>query len=163
MAKHNSDLYCQPLDRLKQVIDQKWPNWPIEEVLLHQDNVWPHTALVTRQKLWELGREVLMYPPYSPDLPPSDYYLFLALQNFLNDKKLGSREYCENRLLEFFANKDRDFYERGIRKLRLKWQQIIQQNGVYSTQIQQSEKHVKSSLEFHAKTTDFFFLNLLFN
>ncbi|GFV99095.1 hypothetical protein TNCV_1510721 [Trichonephila clavipes] len=52
--------------------------------------------------------------------------LFLALQNFLSDKILESRGNCENRLLEFFTNKDQDFYDRGLMQLPLKWQQIIQ-------------------------------------
>ena len=69
-----------------------------------------------------------MHPPYSPDLAPRDYHLFLAFQNFLSDKKLGSREDCENRLLEFFANKDQGLYERGIMKLPLKWRQIVAKN-----------------------------------
>ncbi|GFW31140.1 histone-lysine N-methyltransferase SETMAR [Trichonephila clavipes] len=94
---------------------------------------------LTCQKLWELSWEVLMHPPYSPDLAPSDHNLFLALQNFLSDKKLGSREDCENRLLVFFANKNQDFYGKGIMQLPLKWQQIIQQNGAYLIQIGQSE------------------------
>ncbi|GFU63869.1 histone-lysine N-methyltransferase SETMAR [Trichonephila clavipes] len=64
--------------------------------VFHQDNATPHTSVATRQKLWELGWRVLMHSPYSPDLAPSDYYLFLALQSFLSDKKLGSREDCEN-------------------------------------------------------------------
>ncbi|GFX38400.1 histone-lysine N-methyltransferase SETMAR [Trichonephila clavipes] len=102
----NSDPYCQQLDRLKLAIDQ---NWPTEEV----DNARPHTSVVTPQKLWELGWEILMHPPYSPDLVLSDYYLFLALQNFLIDKKLRSREDWENRLLEFLANKGQDFHKRG--------------------------------------------------
>ncbi|GFV84034.1 transposase [Trichonephila clavipes] len=80
-----------------------------------------------------------MQPPYSPDLSPSDYHLFLALQNFLSDKNLGSREDCENRLLDVFANKSQDFYERGIMKPPLKWQQIMQQIGVYLTQIGKME------------------------
>ncbi|GFU37677.1 histone-lysine N-methyltransferase SETMAR [Trichonephila clavipes] len=84
--------------------------------VFHQDNASPHTSVVTRQNLWELGLEVLMHPPCSPDLAPSDYHLFLAFQNFLSDKKLGSREDFENRLLEFFANKGKDFYERDIMK-----------------------------------------------
>ncbi|XP_014475533.1 PREDICTED: histone-lysine N-methyltransferase SETMAR-like, partial [Dinoponera quadriceps] len=96
-------------------------------VVFHQDNSRPHMAIVTRQKFRELGWEVLMHPPYSTT--PSDYHVFLALQNFLSDKKLASREDCENRLLEFFANRDQDFYERGIMKLPLKWQKIIEQNG----------------------------------
>ncbi|CAK9819611.1 Histone-lysine N-methyltransferase SETMAR [Anthophora plagiata] len=130
----NSDIYCQQLDRLKRAIDQKRPELANRRgVVFHQDNARPHTSIVTRQKLQELGWEVLMHPPYSPDLAPSDYHLFLALQNFFSDKKLASREECENQLLEFFANKDQDFYERGIMKLPLKWQQIIEQNGAYLT------------------------------
>ncbi|GFX64511.1 histone-lysine N-methyltransferase SETMAR [Trichonephila clavipes] len=103
-------------------------------VVFHQDNARPHTSVVTCQKLWVLGLEVLMQPPYSPDTKRLPSF-FLALQNFLSDKKLGSREDCKNRLLEFFASKDEDFYERRIMKLPLKWQQIIQQNGTYLIQI----------------------------
>ncbi|GFU85886.1 histone-lysine N-methyltransferase SETMAR [Trichonephila clavipes] len=108
-------------------------------VVFHKDNARTHTTVVTLQKLWELGWEVLMHPSYSPDLAPNDSYLFLALQNFLSDKKLGSREDCENRLLEFFANKGQDFYERGNNKFPLKWQHFILQNGAYLTQIGQYE------------------------
>ncbi|GFY04481.1 histone-lysine N-methyltransferase SETMAR [Trichonephila clavipes] len=95
------------MDRLKLAIDQKWPELVNRSVVLHQDNARPHTYLVTRQNLWELGWKVLMLPPYSPDLAPSDYHLFLAMQNFLSDKKLGSREDCENRLLDVFAKTPR--------------------------------------------------------
>ncbi|GFS68994.1 histone-lysine N-methyltransferase SETMAR [Trichonephila clavipes] len=113
----NSDLYCQQLDHLKLEIDQKRPKLAHRKgVVFHQDNARPHTSVVTHQKLWELGWEVLMHPPDSLDLTPKDYHLFLALQNFLSDKNFGSREDCENRLLEFFANKDQDFYKRGIMK-----------------------------------------------
>ncbi|GFX62600.1 histone-lysine N-methyltransferase SETMAR [Trichonephila clavipes] len=130
----------QQLDRLKLAIDQKRSELANRRgAEFHQDNARPHTSVVTHQKLWKLSWEVLMHPPYSPDLAPSDYHLFPALQNFLSDKKLGSREDCENRLLEFFANKDKDFYERGIMKLPLKWQQIRQQNAAYLTKICQSE------------------------
>ncbi|GFW01258.1 histone-lysine N-methyltransferase SETMAR [Trichonephila clavipes] len=121
------NLYCQQLDRLKLAINQKWLELVNRRcTVFHQDNVRPHTSVVTLQKLWKLDWEVLMHPPYSPGLTPSDYHLFLALQNFLSDKKLGSREDCENLLPEFFANKDQDFYERGITKVPLKWPQVIQ-------------------------------------
>ncbi|GFT25516.1 histone-lysine N-methyltransferase SETMAR [Trichonephila clavipes] len=101
-----SDIYYQQLDRLKLVTDQKRPELPNRRgFLFHQDNVTPHTSVMTHQKLWELGWKVLMHPPYSPDLVPNDYSLFLALQNFLSYKKLGSRVDCKNRLLEFFVNK----------------------------------------------------------
>ena len=88
---------------------------------------------MTRQKLQELGWEVLMHPPYrSPDLTPNDYHLFLSMANFASEK-FASREACENRLSQFFANRDEGFYERGIMELSSKWQQVIEQNGAYLT------------------------------
>ncbi|GFU83576.1 transposase [Trichonephila clavipes] len=83
------------MDRLKLVTDQKRPKFANRRgVLFHQDNARSHTFVVTRQDLWELDSKVLMHPPYSPDLAPNDYHLFLAVQNFQIDKKLGSREDC---------------------------------------------------------------------
>ncbi|GFV96042.1 mariner Mos1 transposase, partial [Trichonephila clavipes] len=134
------NLYCQQLNRLKLAINQKRPELANRRgVVFHQDNARPQTSVVIRQKLRELSWEVLMHPLYNPVLAPSDYHLFLALQNCLSYKKLESKEDCKNRLLEFFANKDQDFYKRGIIKLPLKWQQIIQQNDAYLTHIGYSE------------------------
>ncbi|GFW63112.1 histone-lysine N-methyltransferase SETMAR [Trichonephila clavipes] len=101
-----------------ETIDQKRPELVNRRgAVFHQDNSRPHTSVVTRQKLWGLGWEVLIHPPYSPNLAPSDYHLFHALQNFLSDRKLGSREDCENRLLDDFAIKDQDFYDGRVMKL----------------------------------------------
>ena len=72
-----------------------------------------------------------MHPPYSPDLAPSDYHLFLSMANALGGVKLDSKEACEKRLSEFFANKEGGFYEGGIMKLPSRWEQIIEQNGAY--------------------------------
>ncbi|GFY17151.1 histone-lysine N-methyltransferase SETMAR [Trichonephila clavipes] len=131
------------LDRLKPVVDQELPELANRRgAVFHQDNASndsPHTSVMTRQKLREPGWKVLMHPPCNSDLAPNDYRLFLPWQNFQSDKKLGSREDCENGSLEFFSNKGQDFYERGNMKLPLKWQQIVQQNGTYLTQIGPSE------------------------
>ena len=128
----NSTIYCEQLDRLKQAIDQKRPELANRKgVVFHQDNARPHTSLVTRQKLRELGWEVIMHPPYSPDLAPSDYHLFLSMANALGGVKLDSKEACEKWLSEFFANKEGGFYEGGIMKLPSRWEQIIEQNGAY--------------------------------
>ncbi|GFU47559.1 histone-lysine N-methyltransferase SETMAR [Trichonephila clavipes] len=80
----NSDIYCQQLNCLKLAIDQKWPELVNRrDAVFHQDNARPHTSVVTRQNLWELGWEGLMRPPYSPDLAPSDYPFFLNWRKLL--------------------------------------------------------------------------------
>lgn len=131
----DSDLYCQQLIRLKQAIEKKRPELINRKgIVYHHDNARPHTSLMTRQKLRELGWEVLMHPPYSPDLAPSDYHLFRSLQNSLNGLKLTSKEACENHLSQFFAQKTQKFYTDGIMALPEKWQKVIEQNGTYFVQ-----------------------------
>ena len=88
---------------------------------------------MTRQKLRELGWEVLLHPPYSPDLVRSDYHLFLSMANELGSRKLATRESYENWLFEVFDNREASFYKRGIMKLASRWELVIEQNGAYLT------------------------------
>ena len=100
----SSNLYCQQLMRLKQVIKEKRPELINKKGdVFHHDDARPHISLVTSQKLRELGWEVLMHPPYSPNLAPSDYHLFRSLKNSLNGVKLASKEAGENHSVQFFA------------------------------------------------------------
>jgi len=43
-------------------------------------------------KLHELRYELLPHPPYSPDLAPSDYWLFADLKRMLQGKRFRSNE-----------------------------------------------------------------------
>ncbi|GFX62227.1 histone-lysine N-methyltransferase SETMAR [Trichonephila clavipes] len=72
----NSDI-CQQLVRLKLATDQiRLELANRRSVVSHQNNARPQTSVVTRQNLRELSWEVLMHPPYSTDLKPSDYHCF---------------------------------------------------------------------------------------
>ena len=87
--------------------------------------------LVTRQKLLRLDWEVMSHPPYSPDIAPSDYYLFRSLQYSLNDKTFNDDEAVKSHLVQFFADKDQKSYERGIMKFPETWQKVIEQTCVH--------------------------------
>ena len=131
----NSEVYCHQLDKLNDSLKQKRPELINRKgVVFHQDNARPHTSLVTRQKLLQLGWDILPHPPYSPDLAPSDYYLFRSLQNFLDGKTFISNEEVKNHLDQFFASKEQKFYERGIMLLPERWQKVLDQNGQYIIQ-----------------------------
>ena len=85
-----------------------------KDIILHCDNARPHAALETRQKIPELGWKILLHPPYSPDLAPSNYHLFLSLQNFLRGKKFKKEEDIKQALVNFFTSKDETFFKNGI-------------------------------------------------
>ncbi|GFV91594.1 histone-lysine N-methyltransferase SETMAR [Trichonephila clavipes] len=79
----NSEVYCHQLDKLNGALQQKRSKLINRKgVVFHQDNATPHTSLVTRQKLLQLEWDTMPHPPYSPDLAPSDFYLFRSLQIF---------------------------------------------------------------------------------
>ncbi|KFM72720.1 Histone-lysine N-methyltransferase SETMAR, partial [Stegodyphus mimosarum] len=101
----NSTVYCHQLDKLNNAINQKRPELMNRKgTVFHQDNARPHTSLVTRQKLFELGWDVLPYPTYSPDLALSDYHSFCSLQNSLNHKTFNSNETINRHQIQFFAS-----------------------------------------------------------
>ena len=86
-------------------------------VIFHHDNATPQKSLATRQKLLRLGWEMMLHPTYSPDLAPSNYYLFRSLQNSLNGKTFNDDDAVKSHSVHFFADKDQKFYEREIMKL----------------------------------------------
>ena len=128
----NSEIYCEQLQRLSDSIQQKRPELVNRKgVVFHHDNARPHISLITRQKLLDLRWDVLPHPSYSPDLAPSDFHLFRSLQNSLNGIAFSNEGLIKEHLERFFAEKNADFYLRGIMKLPQRWQKVIDQNGEY--------------------------------
>ena len=118
--------------KLDKEIKEKRPELAtFKGVIFYQVNARPHTSLVTRKQLLELGAEVLPHPLYSPNLAPSDYHVFRSLQNHLNGKTFDWNEAVKNEFIQFFASKNQTFYESGIMKLIERSQNVIEQNGQY--------------------------------
>ena len=103
----NSNKCCSQLDQLKAALDEKHPELVNrKQIIFHQDKARPHVSLMTRQKLLQLGWEILIHPPYSPDTATLDFHLFRSLQNSLNGKNVNSLEDYKRHLEQFFAQKD---------------------------------------------------------
>ncbi|KOX80733.1 Histone-lysine N-methyltransferase SETMAR [Melipona quadrifasciata] len=97
------------------------------------DNARPHVALAVRQTLLLFDWDVLPHPPYSPDLAPSDYYLFLSLKNSLRGKSFKSISEIKTHLDEYFTSKLKQFWKEGTMRLPERWKKVIEQNGSYIT------------------------------
>ena len=102
----HSNKYCSQLDQLKAALDKKRLELVNRKcIIFHQDNTKLRVSLMTRQKLLQLGWEVLIHLPYSPDIAPLDFHLFRSLQNSLNGKNFNSLQAYKRHLEQFFANK----------------------------------------------------------
>ena len=124
-----ADVYCAQLDRLAAQIERQRPGHG--HIRFLHDNARPHVAKSTRQKLLDLGREVLPHPPYSPDMAPSDFHLFLSLSNAICSKTFEDEDELNCWLAEFFTSKPTLFYRDGIHKLPMRWKKVVDNDGDY--------------------------------
>lgn len=127
-----SAYYCALLDRLKTAILEKRRRRTTDgNLYLQHDNARPHTSQLTRQKLKEIGLNVLEHPPYSPDLAPSDFYLFMPMKACLRGQYLDSAEAVNMKIQNWLDTKDPTFFANGINKLPDRWQRCIKSGGSY--------------------------------
>uniref|UniRef100_A0A914EI86 Mos1 transposase HTH domain-containing protein n=1 Tax=Acrobeloides nanus TaxID=290746 RepID=A0A914EI86_9BILA len=95
------------------------------------DNAKPRRSRQTQQKIQDMGWEHLEHLLYSPDLSPSDFYLFRSLEHWLRGKKFRTIEEMRQSLTKFFDSKDREWYRRGIHQLEEQWKKVIESGGEY--------------------------------
>ena len=55
--------------------------------------------------------------PYSPELAPSDFHLFLHLKKHLTGKKFDDDDEVQEEVMTWFKGLAADFYDSGIQKL----------------------------------------------
>jgi histone-lysine N-methyltransferase SETMAR len=82
----NSASYCEVLLKLWDAISRECPGQLSKRVLLL------HIVRATQDSIQELQWELLQYPPYSPDLAPSNFHLFGPLKCHLGGKRLTDEE-----------------------------------------------------------------------
>ena len=119
------------LDQLNAALDKRCLELVNRKrIIFYQDTARPYVSLMTRQKLLQLGWEVLIHPLCSPDIPPSHVHVFRSLQNSLNGENINTLAECERHLEQFFAQKDKKFWDDGIISCKLpeNWQKVVEQN-----------------------------------
>jgi len=84
-----AQYYVEVLKKLRSALAKKRPGKLHARVLFHQYNAPAHSAKTTRDLLREFKWELLRLPPYSPDMAPSDYFLFPNLKNHIKGLRWG--------------------------------------------------------------------------
>ena len=88
----NGEYYANELRNLREAIKNKRRGKLRRGVWLLQDNAPVHTAQTSVQAATSCGFRILPHPAYSPDLAPSDFYLFPNLKTELRGKKFQADE-----------------------------------------------------------------------
>ena len=127
------DLYRRQLMRLSRTMKEKRPQYEQrhDKVILLHDNARPHVASPVKTYLETLKWEVLPYPPYSPDIAPSDYHLFRSMTNDLAEQHFISYEETKKWIDSWIAAKEVSFFRRGIQMLPERWEKVVSSDGQY--------------------------------
>ena len=96
-----------------------------------QDNAPIHKSQMTMRTIQDSNFHLVEHPPYSPDLAPSDFWLFRHLKKELRGQHFESPT-CVRRAVEnFLTSKNPDFYSNAFSELLTRWKKCVDRNGSY--------------------------------
>lgn len=123
------DVYARQLRDLKAHV-QSTP-WLRGRLHFLHDNARPHVCKQVKKELTTFGWHIVPHAPYSPDMAPSDYWLFSDMQRVLGETHFKNRAEVDAWLKTYFASKQPAWYGEGIRKLPIRWQKTVDSDGEY--------------------------------
>ena len=77
------------------------------------------------------GYELIPHPGYSPDLSPSDYFLFPNLKKDIRGRHFRSNEEVVAAVEEWIGDKNPGFFSSGLMPLEHRWSKCIILQGNY--------------------------------
>ncbi len=126
----NTEVFIEILGRLKTALRIKRPR--NHRPILHMDNASCHTARDTCLKLLYCGLRTQDHLPCSPDLPPSDFWLFPRLKLGLRGRHFQSLDELEQCVGQQIAQIGSHEYEDCLLKTWPKrWARCVYRDGDY--------------------------------
>lgn len=126
-VKINSEYYSKLVQSTRKL---RRKNRLSELYFLH-DNAPVHTSNRAMSTIANCGFEVLRHPPYSPDLAPSDFYLFNHLKKNLRGQQFASKTELRDSVMQFLENKPPEFYKSAFTELAARWRKCVNVYGNY--------------------------------
>jgi len=100
-------------------------------ILLLHDNALLHCAAQAQDLITSFKWEQMDHPPYSPDLVPSDYHLFLHLKKFLGGKRFDDDSDLKVAVQKWLTSQAVAFYEEGVQKFVPRYDKCLNNGSEY--------------------------------
>ncbi|GBP66784.1 Histone-lysine N-methyltransferase SETMAR [Eumeta japonica] len=127
----NGQYYANLFAQAREAVVQKRRGKLSRGVLFLQDNASVHTARVSRQALKDTGFSEIDHPPYSPDLAPSDYFLFSNLKKELHGRRFVDDNQMKMAVESHFDCKEKEYFLGGLKALYTRCEKCILLEGDY--------------------------------
>lgn len=123
-------FYAGVLRRLRDRINRVRPEIK-QDWILHHDNAPPHTARVTTETLEKMPVTLLPQPPYSPDLAPSDFFLFPLIKRDLKGKRFDTIDDVQEATTTALNRLSAEDFQSGYEQWKKRWQRCVDAQGAY--------------------------------
>ena len=120
------------LGKLSQ-IGTGFPDTEERRLTVHADNARPHTAKVTTRYMACNGMKRAPHPPYSPDLAPSDFFLFGYIKKKLEGHSFSTKEELLEEVKTILANISIDQLKSVFNEWERRLKIVIHTDGEYIT------------------------------
>ena len=128
----NKEDYLQVMRRLREAIRKKRPElWKNHSWILHHDNAPAHSSLLVRDFLAKTNTTVMPQPPYSPDLAPSDFFLFPEVKKPMKGHRFSTIEDIKTASLKELKAIPQNYYQKCFNDWKKRWHKCIISNGDY--------------------------------
>lgn len=125
------EYYANLMHRLRDAIKVMRRGKLTQGVLLLHDNAPVHKSRLSKAAVADCGFVEIEHPPYSPDLAPSDYFLFPNLKKTLRGTKFRDNDELIAAVEGHFAEKTNDYFYTGLKMLLKRCNTCIQKQGSY--------------------------------
>ena len=128
----NKEFYLNVLKRFREASRRKRPGeWTNNTWMLHHDEAPAHASLLIREFLTKHETTVVPQPPYSPDLAPSELFLFQILKSPLKGRRFQKvEEIEENSIRDLRAIPQNTFHD-AFQNCKKRWARCIKKGGEY--------------------------------
>ncbi len=125
----NSAVFIRILSRLKVSMQNRHPNvkW-----ILHMDNASSHTSRLTRLYMLLTGMRAMPHPPNSPDLAPSNYWLYPHIKKGIRGKWFGSLDELEDAVdAQISSIGSHEYSDCILHQWPMRWSRCVFRHGAY--------------------------------
>ena len=98
---------------------------------LHLDNSHVHNSKVSQEKITKIGFLRAPHPAYSPDVAPSDFYLFGYVKNRLERQEFRSPDELLEAVIEIIEQIPKETKIRVFKEWMVRCQKVIDSKGEY--------------------------------
>jgi len=128
----NQVYYWEVLERLHEKVRQKRPEISANNSwILHHDNAPAHKALSVREFLATKQIALLEHPAYSPDLAPSDFFLFPKIKETLKGRHFDNSDDIRSNTMAALKVIPQNQFQNCFEGWTKRWRQCIASQGEY--------------------------------